>query len=136
MRIKKYFFMSMLIVFSICTWPVLAQVKVTVDTGKPKWKISKDLVGIHMVYSFADDAIYSNGKIAKWAKETGVATSRYPGGTILKYWDWKKPTGVMEGDPWDPKWKIKDNKPANEWMSLDEYLKFVKKSGITRMALS
>jgi hypothetical protein len=37
----------------------------------------------------------------------------------------------MQGDPWDPKWDTSQNRPPEEWMSLDEYLDFVKKSGIT-----
>ena len=49
----------------------------------------------------------------------------------MKYWDWQNPTGVMSGDSWDPAWNSKDNRPASEWMSLDEYLAFVKQSGIT-----
>ena len=107
------------------------ETKATVNVGEAKWEISKHLVGLHMVYSHASDAVYKDGKVAAWAKKAGVSTARFPGGTVVKYWDWRKPTGVLNGDHWDPKWKAQDNEPPKKWMSLDEYLHFVKKSGIT-----
>ena len=108
-----------------------ADTQVVVETQKPKWTISKHLVGQHIVYTYAQDKVYADGKFAEWMKAAGISTARYPGGTIVKYWDWKTPTGVMTGDPWNPKWEGSQNRPPEEWMSLDEYLDFVKKSGIT-----
>lgn len=61
----------------------------------------------------------------------GVSTMRYPGGSIVKYWDWENPTGVNRGDPWDPNWNPADQVPASEWFGLDEYLDVVEASGIT-----
>ena len=120
-----------LLVMTIATGVSAADTRVVVESQTPKWTISKYLVGEHIVYTFAPDKAYADGKFAKWTKEAGISTARYPGGTIVKYWDWKNPTGVMTGDPWDPKWDLSQNRPSEEWMSLDEYLDFVKKSGIT-----
>jgi len=54
---------------------------------------------------------------------------RYPGGSVVKYWDWGNLSGKATGDPWDPAWDgvVAD---SNNWMSLDEYLDFCDRSEI------
>lgn len=103
---------------------------VSVRTTNPRWTISPYLVGIHQVYSFTPDSNYADGSIAAWAKRAGVSASRFPGGTVVKFWDWEDPTGVLNGDAWDPNWDTADNAPASDWMSLDEYLAFLRASGV------
>ncbi len=103
---------------------------VSVDAAHPQWQISPYLVGFHQVYSSVPDSVYADGSIAAWAKRVGASTSRFPGGTVVKYWDWENPTGVLNGDSWDPAWNPADNRPPSDWMSLDEYLTFVEQSGI------
>ena len=56
---------------------------------------------------------------------------RYPGGGVVKYWDWEEPTGVMKGDNYHPEWNTANNAAPENWTSLDEYLDMVKVSGIT-----
>lgn len=107
-----------------------AAILVNIDTEHPQWQISTNLVGLHQVYCNVPDFVYTNGDIAAWAKRTGISTSRFPGGTVVKYWDWENPTGVKTGDSWDPAWDTNNNVYASEWMSLDEYIAFVEQSGI------
>ena len=103
---------------------------VTIDTAVSQFHISDRLVGLHFVYSSERDEIYADGALARWAREAGIALGRYPGGTVVQYWNWRAPSGVLVGDPWEPDWSSADAAPADEWMSLDEYLAFVKASGI------
>jgi hypothetical protein len=102
----------------------------TVNIDKVKWRISDYLVGMHSVYSLEPDAFYANGSYAQWLKSAGVSTMRYPGGTVVKFWDWENPTGILDKDSWDPKWNIANNMPQEDWTSLDEYIAVVKASGI------
>lgn len=102
-----------------------------INTTDVKWKISDYLVGMHSVYSFEPDAFYKDGTYANWMKETGINTMRYPGGTVVKYWDWENPTGDLKEDSWDPNWNPKNQVKPEKWFGLDEYLEIVKKTGIT-----
>jgi len=123
-------FVLMMNVLWLCR-TTAAETHVVIDTQKPKWTISKYLVGIHIVYSSAPDKAFKDGHFAEWVRKSGVSTARFPGGSVVKYWDWKNPTGVLNGDPWAPRWDSTQNRSDEEWMSLDEYLDFVKKTGIT-----
>lgn len=109
-----------------------AAVEISVNADSEKWLISDKLVGMHHIYYEDADSDY-DGSIAAWANKVGIGTSRFPGGSVVKYWDWENPTGIRRGDPWDPKWNPVDKAPAANWMSLDEYISFVNKSGITGM---
>ena len=131
MRCKYISFPGLALLLGLASNVAPAGVAVTVDTTTAKWTISRHLVGLHIVYSAAPDKVFANGKVADWARKSGIATARYPGGTVVKFWDWKQPTGVLTADRWDPKWKPAECAPAEAWMSLDEYLVFVDRSGIT-----
>lgn len=87
------------------------------------------LTGIHFVYSDEKDDIYEDDSIARWARKAGIPTARFPGGTVIKYWDWKDPTGYQKVDIWDDPESLKA--APSEWMSLNEYLHFAEVSGIT-----
>ncbi len=108
-------------------------VSVNIDPSITKWKISKYLTGMHFVYAMEDDSIYADGRIANWAGANNVGISRFPGGTVVKYWDWANPTGVFKGDNWDPAWDPANQVPASEWMSIDEYMQFVQTTGMEPM---
>ncbi|MEA1880336.1 MAG: hypothetical protein U9N11_06815 [Campylobacterota bacterium] len=127
-NILKIFFIVMLLL----THSVHAEVKVTVKSSE-KWEISKHMLGMHMVYTTAKDSLYEDGSIAQWAKEVSMGTSRYPGGSIVKYWDWKNPNGLRSDDIWNTKWDDSKQVDPSKWMSLDEYISFVETSGITPM---
>ena len=120
-----------------------------INTDNIKWKISNYLVGMHSIYLSEPDAFYEydNNSYEKWLRDTGINTMRFPGGTIVKSWDWEAPTGRNKEDPWwndlqdidsysPPSNAYKSVAPAGEsedsknWTSLDEYLQVVKKSGI------
>lgn len=109
-----------------------AQDKLTfsIKTDTVKWTISNYLVGMHSVYSFEPDSFYADGSYANWMKNTGINTMRYPGGTVVKYWDWENPTGDLKLDSWDPNWNSKNRVKPEEWFGLDEYIAVVKQSGI------
>ena len=103
---------------------------IAVDPENVRFRIDEHLVGMHFVYSIDDDAIYDDGKFADWAKRSGIGSARYPGGTVVKFWDWKKPTGHFTGDRWDPRSGELSDAPGSEWMSLDEYFAFARRSGV------
>ncbi len=128
---SKYFMLMLLMLFSINN--LEAQNSFSIHTDNEKWQISDYIVGMHSVYNNEPDSFYendANGYIA-WMNTAGVSTMRYPGGSIVKYWDWENPTGVNRGDPWDPNWDPADQVPASEWFGLDEYLDVADASGIT-----
>jgi hypothetical protein len=102
----------------------------SVNIDSVKWRISDYLVGMHSVYSFDPDTLYADGSYAAWMKSSGVSTMRYPGGTVVKFWDWENPTGILDKDSWNPNWNVVNNMPPQDWTSLDEYIAVVKSSGI------
>jgi hypothetical protein len=104
-------------------------VNVTIDADEVQWTISKYLLGMHLVYPHERDAIYADGRIADWARKAGVGTIRFPGGTVVEYWDWENPTGIFRGDRWDPEHNPADEVDESEWMSLDEYIVFCRRVG-------
>ena len=108
----------------------LADDTVALDPGRSEFTVSEYLTGLHFVYCYEDDAIYADGEFADWARRAGIGAARFPGGTVVKYWDWEHPSGVMEGDPWDPAYRPAIDAPARSWMSLDEFLAFAKRSGV------
>ncbi|WP_194767045.1 T9SS type A sorting domain-containing protein [Tamlana sp. I1] len=105
----------------------------TINVDDVKWQISDYLVGMHSVYSNEPDAFYADGSYVEWMKNAGISTMRYPGGTVVKYWDWENPTGILNQDSWDPNWNTANNALPEDWTSLDEYIAVVKSSGITPM---
>lgn len=106
-----------------------AVVQVRINPAQEKWTISPHLIGAHTVYYNDKDAAYADGELADWFRQAGIGTMRFPGGSVVKYWDWENPSGKATGDPWDPAWDgvVAD---SNNWMSLDEYLDFCDGSGI------
>jgi len=137
--LKKKYFKSPAILtralglcFGLLCCDISVAVEVSVNADNEKWLISDKLVGMHHIYYEDADADY-DGSIAAWANQVGIGTSRFPGGSVVKYWDWENPTGMRRGDTWDPTWNPDDKVPAANWMSLDEYIAFVNKSGITGM---
>ena len=119
------------ILAAACLLSLVARAEVVeIDTTDAQFRVSDRLVGLHFVYTKERDDVYADGALARWAKESGITTARFPGGSIVKYWNWQEPTGVFDGDNWDPSWSEADTAPPEDWMSLDEYLDFVEASGI------
>ena len=106
---------------------------ISIDPSVSQWTISPYLVGLHQVYFNVPDAEFVDGRISAWAKRVGVSTSRYPGGGVVKTWDWENPSGFSGNDPYAPDYDPSQNVDESEWMSLDEYLDFVDESGIMPM---
>ena len=106
---------------------------ITVNPADSQWTISPYLVGLHQVYFNVPDAEFADGRISGWAKRVGVSTSRYPGGSVVKTWDWEHPSGFFGNDYYAPDYNPSLNQDESEWMSLDEYLDFVETSGIMPM---
>ncbi len=103
---------------------------IQIFTNSNKWQISNYLVGIHFIYSKEPDVVYEDESVAKWAKNAKISTARFPGGTVVRGWDWREPLGQgYRSDPWDPK-NTYSQAPESNWMSLDEYLEFAEVSGI------
>lgn len=101
------------------------QVRADLDEGR----LGNYLLGVHFVYNDEKDDLYKDQSFAKWARRAGVRVARYPGGSVIKYWDWKDPSGLQkEEDRWDENDHLRAD--PSEWMSLDEYLDFVKVSGV------
>jgi hypothetical protein len=102
----------------------------TVSLNPAPRPISPYLVGLHQVYTFTPDHVFTEGEFPQWVRESGVSSSRFPGGTIVKYWDWEHPNGQPFEDPLSPEFDATENTPASEWMSLDEFLAWVDRTGI------
>jgi len=114
--------------------------KFYIDLSDEKWTISKYLLGMHSVYSSEPDDFYTEarydlddgvGTYAQWMKQAGISTMRYPGGSIVKYWDWETPNGVRNEDIWSPGWDPADQVAESEWTGLDEYIQVIKDANIT-----
>jgi len=114
-----------------------------IKTDIVKWTISDYLVGMHSVYSTEPDTFYDyeDRSYEKWLKDAKISTMRYPGGSVVRTYDWEDPTGwhldddIQPNYPQSDRWRIgynnSDDVDATEWTSLDEYIAVVKASGIT-----
>jgi hypothetical protein len=111
--------------------PAPATLRIQVNALYRQHSISPYLVGLHHEYTFTNDSAFQEGgNFVQWVKSSGVSTSRFPGGNTVKYWDWENPTGQPFIDALDPAFNASRNPPDSTWMSLDEYLAFVNKTGI------
>jgi len=123
--LKLSLFVYIFIVYNLFSSEIVVQIK------SNQWKVSQYLVGLHFIYSKELDCIYKDKKIALWAKNSNINIARFPGGTVVKGWDWRHPLGRgYKSDPWNPK-NTYSVSPESQWMSLDEYLDFIKVSGMT-----
>ena len=110
--------------------PNASSVNAHADFSAIQHQISPYLATLSLVYSWAPDAAYANGSIAKWARKRGITTARYPAGEN-SYWNWENPSGQMGESTLDPKWNG-TVVPSSQWMSLDKYFAFCRASGIKR----
>ena len=114
-----------------------------IKTDIVKWTISDYLVGMHSVYSTEPDTFYNyeDRSYEKWLKDSKISTMRYPGGSVVRTYDWEDPTGwhqdneleanYPQSDRWRNGYDDSEDIDAMEWTSLDEYIEVVKASGIT-----
>jgi len=126
-RLLQHLILSLAI--ASCSLSPVAGDEISVRLDEESGTIGKYLTGVHFVYSDESDAVYDDDSFAKWARNAGVTVARFPGGTVVKYWDWQNPTGYMKVDPWDD--PDAESAPPADWMSIDEYLHFVQVSGVT-----
>jgi hypothetical protein len=105
-------------------------VAVNIDPSLEKWTISPHLIGAHTISYNEADAAYDDGTFAQWCRDAGIRTMRFPGGSVVKWWDWENANGVNWYDPYDPA-AVDTPAPDSAWMSMDEYLDFCDQSGIT-----
>merc|ERR1712232_1333393 len=70
------------------------------------------------------------GTMADWSRKAGLHTARYPAGEA-SYWNWEDPSGTMGKTTLNPNFDEKDRAPAEDWMSLDEYLDLCEAAGLT-----
>jgi len=105
--------------------------RISIDASRTEHEISPYLVGLHQVYTFTPDEAFVDGELADWIRKSGISTSRYPGGTVVKHWDWENPTGQPFINSLDAEFDPSQNPPPSEWMSLDEFLEFAQSSGLT-----
>ena len=128
MNIK--YFIIILLLLNAGVPAVGESLRISIDTSNPEHDISPHLVGLHQVYTFTPDEAFADGDLANWIRECGISTSRYPGGTVVKHWDWENPTGQPFINSLDPEFDPSENPPPSEWMSLDEFLEFAKSAGL------
>lgn len=114
-----------------------------IKTDNVKWTISDYLVGMHSVYSTEPDTFYDyeDRSYEKWLKDSKISTMRYPGGSVVRTYDWEDPTGwhqdndqeanYPQSDRWRNGYDDSQDIDAMEWTSLDEYIEVVKASDIT-----
>ncbi|MDN5216892.1 hypothetical protein QQ020_32780 [Fulvivirgaceae bacterium BMA12] len=106
---------------------------VNIDKQHPLHQISKYLTGSHFVYAVESDKLYEDERIIQWMKDSKVGTIRYPGGTVVMAYHWDALNGIpFKTDSWDPEYEEK-NKPAEDFMDVDEYIDFCRKTGTEPM---
>ena len=127
--LNRFILLLTFVTISSCSSVATYDVELTVHPDEVIGQTGRYLTGIHFVYNYERDEYYEDDSIATWARDAGVTVARFPGGSVVKYWDWRNPTGYQKTDHWDdPKTA---RVPGSEWMSLDEYLHFVDVAGIT-----
>ena len=98
------------------------RVRITVDTTRPQWRISRYLTGMHFVYAFEPDALYRDERIAEWMRRSRVGIIRWPGGAAVQHYHWDNLNGIaFEVDSWNPAYDATPA-PPSQYMDLDEYI--------------
>ena len=89
------------------------------------------------------DSVYEDKQMVDWYRNNKIASARYPGGTPAANWNWEWPSGRMGTWSMDPNKKpikretedgevyFSDQADPSEWMSMEEYMDFVNKTGMT-----
>lgn len=108
------------------TRKVSVQIDRESDTGKT---VSDRLFGFNIVYAKNPDSLWTSGVLADAIKAVNPGFLRYPGGTVNTYFHWEHPTGNGWEDMWDPEYDPSTDRPASEYMDIDEYIALVKKTG-------
>ncbi len=118
------------------TIPSLVQaVDITIQTDNEQFVVSDRVMSLHQVYFAIPDDVLArpltgkNMTLAEWAGANGVGSSRFPGGTAVKGWDWQDPPNGFRLDTWAPDYPGPATGDANS-MSLDEYLQQCALSGM------
>ncbi|GAB1308883.1 hypothetical protein KH5_15660 [Urechidicola sp. KH5] len=89
--------------------------------------------GHGLVYSEEDDAIYNNGTMAQIYQDVGAGFLRWPGGTVATMYHWNNLSGVGWIDNWNPSYNDANDRPAAEFMDLNEYITLTNAAGTEPM---
>ena len=95
----------------------------------PAGTVSDRLLGFNIVYAKNPDSLWTSGVLTKAITDVNPGFLRYPGGTVNTYFHWEHPTGNGWEDLWDPAYDVSRDRPASEYMDIDEYIDLVKKTG-------
>lgn len=95
----------------------------------PAGTVSEHLLGFNIVYAKNPDSLWTSGVLAKAIRDVNPGFLRYPGGTVNTYFHWEHPTGNGWEDLWDPEYDTAEDRPASEYMDIDEYIALVKETG-------
>lgn len=95
----------------------------------PAGTVSDRLLGFNIVYAKNPDSLWTSGVLTKAITDVKPGFLRYPGGTVNTYFHWEHPTGNGWEDLWDPAYDVSRDRPASEYMDIDEYIDLVKKTG-------
>lgn len=105
-------------------------VRMTVRLGEVAGRtVSERLLGFNIVYAKNPDSLWRSGMLAKAIRDVRPGFLRYPGGTVSTYFHWEHPTGNGWDDLWDPQYDTAQDRPAEEFMDIDEYLALVRETG-------
>lgn len=94
----------------------------------PAGTVSDRLLGFNIVYAKNPDSLWTSGVLTKAITDVNPGFLRYPGGTVNTYFHWEHPTGNGWEDLWDPAYDVSRDRPASEYMDIDEYIDLVKKT--------
>ena len=95
----------------------------------PEGTVSERLLGFNIVYAKNPDSLWTSGVLTRAIKDVNPGFLRYPGGTVNTYFHWEHPTGNGWEDLWDPAYDTAKDRPASEYMDIDEYIALVKETG-------
>lgn len=95
----------------------------------PVGTVSERLLGFNIVYAKNPDSLWTSGVLSRAIKDVNPGFLRYPGGTVNTYFHWEHPTGNGWEDLWDPAYDTARDRPASEYMDIDEYIALVKETG-------
>ena len=110
-----------------------AQVQININGTNVKHIVSPMIQGQGMIYSFEEDAIYADGKIAQTMSEIGTSFLRWPGGTVTTHYHWDNLNGQGWSDNWNPGYDVSNDKNPSEYMDLDEYMVLIGQTGAEPM---
>ncbi|MGK0237332.1 MAG: alpha-N-arabinofuranosidase [Candidatus Pelagisphaera sp.] len=116
--------------FCLLICSVKADTTVSIDPEKEEHAISKMALGTGLIYSWNADEIYQSEEMPHIIKDIGFGALRWPGGTLVTFYNWNDLTGQGWQDHWNPNYdRAAQDKPPSTYMDLDEYLALIDETG-------